>query len=65
MSESLRPHGLQPTRLLCPWNSPGKNTGMGWPFPSPGALPDPGTQPVSPALEGGFFTTEPPGKPLI
>ena len=23
---SLRPHGLQPTRLLCPWNSPGKNT---------------------------------------
>ena len=26
---SLRPHGLQPTRLLCPWDSPGKNTGMG------------------------------------
>ena len=25
MSDSLRPHGLQPTRLLCPWNSPGKN----------------------------------------
>ena len=22
-------HRLQPTRLLCPWNSPGKNTGMG------------------------------------
>ena len=29
MSDSLQPHGLQPTRLLCPWNSPGKNTGMG------------------------------------
>ena len=29
MSNSLQPHGLQPTRLLCPWNSPGKNTGMG------------------------------------
>ena len=28
MSDSLRPHGLQPTRL-CPWGSPGKNTGMG------------------------------------
>ena len=28
ISESLRPHGLQPTRLLCPWNFPGKNTGM-------------------------------------
>ena len=26
---SLPPHGLQPTRLLCPWNSPGKNTGVG------------------------------------
>ena len=29
MSDSLRPHGVQPTRLLCPWNSPGKNTGVG------------------------------------
>ena len=27
--DSLRPHGLEPTRLLCPWNSPGKNTGVG------------------------------------
>ena len=25
---SMRPHGLEPTRLLCPWNSPGKNTGL-------------------------------------
>ena len=29
VSDSLRPHGLQLTRLLCPWNSPGKNTGVG------------------------------------
>ena len=28
MSDSLRPHRLWPARLLCPWNSPGKNTGM-------------------------------------
>ena len=28
MSEPLRPHGLQPARLLCPWGSPGKNTGV-------------------------------------
>ena len=27
--DSLRPHVLQPARLLCPWNSPGKNTGVG------------------------------------
>ena len=32
------------------------------PFPSPGNLPDPGIEPMSPALAGGFFTTEPPGK---
>ena len=27
VSISLQPQGLQPTRLCCPWNSPGKNTG--------------------------------------
>ena len=32
----------------------------GLPFPSPGDLPDPGIEPESPALAGGFFTTEPP-----
>ena len=31
-------------------------------FPSPGDLPDPGIEPESPALVGGFFTTEPPGE---
>ena len=36
----------------------------GLPFPSPGDLPDPGIEPVSPALAGRFFTTEPPGKPV-
>ena len=30
MSSSLQPSGLQPTRLLCPWGSPGKSTGVGW-----------------------------------
>ena len=37
----------------------------GLPFPSPGDLPNPGIKPgspVSPALVGGFFTTEPPRK---
>jgi len=29
MSDSVRPHGLQPTRLLCPWDFPGKSTGVG------------------------------------
>ena len=37
------------------------------PFPPPGDLPDTGFKPASPAtpeLAGGFFTTEPPGKPI-
>ena len=33
------------------------------PFPSPGDLPEPETEAVSLAFAGGFFTTEPPGKP--
>ena len=32
VSDSVGPHGLQPTRLLCPWYSPGKNTGVGCHF---------------------------------
>ena len=31
-SDSLRPLGLRPVRLLCPWNSPDKNTGVGCRF---------------------------------
>ena len=53
-------HGLQRARLVCSWESPGKNTGSGWLCPSPGDLPDPGIQPTSlasPALAGEFFTT--------
>ena len=32
MSDSLPPHGLQPIRLLCPWNFPGENIGLGCHF---------------------------------
>ena len=32
MSDSVRPHGRQPTRLRRPWDSPGKNTGVGCHF---------------------------------
>jgi len=35
----------------------------GLPLPSPGDLPDPGNEPMSPALAGEFFTNEPPQKP--
>ena len=29
VSDTLRPHGLYPSRLLCPWDSSGKNNGVG------------------------------------
>ena len=32
MSDSVRPHRRQPTRVLCPWNPPCKNTGVGCHF---------------------------------
>ena len=32
MPDSVRPHRQQPTRLPCPWDSPGKNTGVGCHF---------------------------------
>ena len=35
----------------------------GLPCPPPGDRPNPEVKPTSPALAGGFFTTEPPGKP--
>ena len=37
----------------------------GLPFLSPGDLPDPGITPASPELAGGFYITEPPGKPRV
>ena len=56
MSNSLRHHGQQPARLLCPWDFPGRS---GLPFPSPGYLLHPGIKPGSPALQVG---SEPPRK---
>ena len=37
----------------------------GLPIPPPGDLPNPGIEPMSSALAGGFFTAEPPGKPRL
>ena len=54
------PMDCNTTSLLCPWNSSGKNTGVGCHFLLKGNPPDPGIQPASlasPALAGGFFTT--------
>ena len=62
MSDSLRPHGHQAPPSI--WFSR-QRYWSGLPFPSPWDLPDLGIKPnslASPALAGGFFTTEPPGK---
>ena len=63
----LRPHWLQPARLLYSWASLGKNTGVSCHFLLQGIchLSNPGIKPTSPTLASGFFTTEPPGKLYI
>ena len=67
MSDSLQPHGLYPAGLLCPWDSPDKNTRVkkkkkeyksGLPLPSPGDLSDPGIQPKTPALQADSLPSE-------
>ena len=45
VSASLQPYGLQPTRLLCPWDSLGKNTGVGSHFLLQGIFPTQGSHP--------------------
>ena len=60
MPSSLRPTGLKPDRLFCPWNFPGKNTGKGCHALLQWDLPDPGIEPtslMSPAFADKFFTT--------
>ena len=48
LSGSLQPHGLQPTRILCPWDFPGKTTGVSCHFLLQGILP---TQGLNPGLQ--------------
>ena len=43
MSNFLLPYEQWPTRLLCPWNSPGKNTGAGSHFLLQGIIPTQGS----------------------
>ena len=45
MPNSVRPRGLQPARLLCPWDSPGMSTGVGCHFLLQGIFPIQGWNP--------------------
>ena len=62
VSDSVWPYGLQTPRLLCPWDSPGKNTGVGCHFLLQGIVPSQGSNLASPALAGRLFTPGPLGK---
>ena len=65
MSDPLRQHGLSPASSspLLPLGFPRQEYWNGLPYPPSGDLPNPGIEPLSAALAGGFFTAEPPGKP--
>ena len=60
----LPPHGLQPARLLCPWNTLGKNTGVGSHSLLQGIFPTQGSNQF-PALQADSLLSEPPRKPQI
>ena len=47
------------------WNSLGKSTGVGLPFPSPGDFPNPGIEPSSPALQVHSLLLSHQGTPLF
>ena len=64
MSNSLWSHGLQSSRLLCPWDFPGKNTGVGCHGLLQGNPPNPGNKLRSPAFQADSLPAEPPGKPM-
>ena len=64
VSDSLRPHGLQPTKLLpLSMGFSRQEYRSGLPFPSPGDPPDPGIELRSPALQADSLPAEPQGKP--
>ena len=58
VSDSLRPHGLYPTRLLYPWGFSRQKYWSGLPRPPSGDLPNPGIEPRSPALQAVWATKE-------
>ena len=62
VSDSLRPHGLQPARLLCPCGFSRQEYWSGLLCLPLGDLPDPGIKPRSSVLQADSFTSEPPGE---
>ena len=68
VSDSLPPHGLQPTRLLCPWDSSGKNTRVGSHFLLQQIFPTQGSNTALPHCRGVLYQLNhrgSPGKSLL
>ena len=66
VSNSLRPHGLQPTRFLCPWSFLGKNIGGKCHFLLLGIFPTQGLNVcLLHLLHWWILYTVPPGKPSL
>ena len=63
--DSSQPRGLQSTRLLCPWNSSGKNTGVGCHFLLQGIFPIQESNPGLLHCRQTFLPSELPGKPTL
>ena len=64
VSNSLRPHGLQPTRLLHPWDFPVKNTGVGCHSLLQGIFLSQEIEPGSPTLQADSLLSESLRKPF-
>ena len=65
MSDSSRPHGLQLSRLLCPWDSPGKNNGVGYHFLSQWTFPTQRLNPDLPHCRQILYHQSHQGSPII
>ena len=65
MTDSLWPHGLQPAKLLCPWEFFRQEYWSGLPCPPPEDLPNLGIEPRSPALQQILYHLSHQGSPRI
>ena len=65
MADSLRPAWNVAHQAPLSMGFPGQDSWSGLPFPAPGGLPHPGSEPTFPALAAAFFTPESPGKPHL
>ena len=63
VSDSLQPHRLQPARLLCPWDSPGKHTGVGCHSLLQGIFPTQGSKPGLPLCRWILYQLSHQGSP--